>query len=107
MTHKELSLEELAALFENDREAYYEYKKAQRDELIANSENSEQLRRLQWRIDQEVAKHTTHIGICIALQEMMLERYDELYMALHYPDLILKKQEHKKSTSQVLPFKKK
>ncbi|OGI15301.1 MAG: hypothetical protein A2878_02900 [Candidatus Moranbacteria bacterium RIFCSPHIGHO2_01_FULL_54_31] len=68
--------DEWVALFQQDPEEAERRRRAVTEDLISSvaSEGQERLRRLQWRIDRERERHTSPLGSCVALNQMLMER---------------------------------
>lgn len=87
--------EEWRRLWETDPEGAEERRRQEIERVItgASEKNQQDLRRLQWRIDAERAKHDNPLGQCIALHKMLMDYLwsdDGLYVAV--PELLIEAQ---------------
>ena len=72
-----LDFDEVAALARHDPEAYEQYRLDAVEELIssASRKNQQQLRRLQWRIDQERKRAPNATAACVKIYQMMWDSF--------------------------------
>lgn len=74
------NFDELAELAQHDPKAFEELRQHLIDSFIDSAPEDRQMniKRYQWRIDQEKRKHSNSLGCCIHLSSMMTKRMDEL-----------------------------
>ena len=72
-----LDFDEVAALARQDPEAYEQYRLDAVEALItrASRKNQQQLRRLQWRIDQERKRAPNATAACVKIYQMMWDSF--------------------------------
>ena len=72
-----LDFDEAVALARQDPEAYEQYRLDAVEELISSSsrKNQQQLRRLQWRIDQERKRAPNATAACVKIYQMMWDTF--------------------------------
>ena len=70
------NFDDLAHLAKNDPEAFESYRETLIQKTIENAPLDQQtnLRRYQWRIDQETRRQVSSLGTCIKLTQMMSQR---------------------------------
>ncbi|MBR9910382.1 MAG: DUF3135 domain-containing protein [Gammaproteobacteria bacterium] len=79
------TVDELLALASSDPDALEAYRRAQVQSIIDNapSELRQRLRGLQFTIDARRELHTSALGACIELSQLMLDSYSELQALLN------------------------
>jgi len=72
-----LDFDEVAALARHDPEAYEQYRLDAVEQLIssASSKNQQQLRRIQWRIDQVRKRAPDATAACVKIYQMMWDSF--------------------------------
>ena len=70
------NFDDLARLAKKDPEAFETYRKSLIEKTIEKAPSNRQtnLRRYQWRIDQETRRHANSLGACVKLTQMMSQR---------------------------------
>ena len=80
------NFDDLARLAKDDPEAFESYRESLIQKTIENAPLDRQtnLRRYQWRIDQETRRQDSSFGACVKLTQMMSQRMvsinDQLYL---------------------------
>lgn len=102
--------EKLSKLARNDPPAFEQLRKQLIEQLIQDAPQAHQinLRRFQWRIEQENRHHHNSLGRCLKLSSMMTERLD--YLRLQIDKLtgksaIQASNFSRNSENKVIPFK--
>ena len=76
--------EKLSRLARNDPLAFEQLRKQLIEQLIQDAPQARQInmRRFQWRIEQETRHHRNSLGRCVKLSSMMTERLDYLRLQI-------------------------
>ncbi len=78
------NFEKLSKLARNDPLAFEQLRKQLIEQLIEDAPQARQInmRRFQWRIEQEIRHHSNSLGRCMKLSSMMMERLDFLRLQI-------------------------
>ncbi|MCA9354352.1 MAG: DUF3135 domain-containing protein [Candidatus Kaiserbacteria bacterium] len=76
--YQALSFTEVARLAAEYPDTFSHFRRALIEETIANAADPARAKQLQWRIDQERARHRSALGACIAISRMMHAKAPEL-----------------------------
>lgn len=89
----------LVKMAQEDPKGFAQYRSDMIEQLISKEPGERQMnmRRFQWRIDQETRNHTNSMGRCIKLSAMMTER---LYSLSQQIDIMTDKKAAENTTVQ-------